>query len=57
MSYEFLFNTEVSTAACHLDRMEIYDKVMITYKIPHLGSGGHDNTRDCRVHEFSVKIK
>ena len=39
MSYEFLFDTEVSTAACHLDRMEISDKVLITYKIPHLGSG------------------
>jgi len=39
MSYEFLFDTEVLTAACHLDRMEISDKVLITYKIPHLGSG------------------
>ena len=35
----FCLILEVSTAACHLDRMEISDKVMITYKIPHLGSG------------------
>ena len=39
MSYAFLFDTEVSTAACHLDRMEISDKVLTTYKIPLLGSG------------------
>jgi len=46
-----LFDTEVLTAACHLDRMEISDKVLITYKIPHILSDRYNKTRDFRLIE------
>ena len=35
----FLFDTELLTAVCHLYRMEKFDKVLTTYKILLLGSG------------------
>ena len=37
------------TTASHIDRKERSDKVLISYKIPHIRSGWHDKTLDCRV--------
>jgi len=49
VSYEFLFDSEALAAACHLDLMEISDKVLISYKIPHLHPGWHDRNNECWV--------
>ena len=37
------------TATSHLDRMDRSDKVLISYKIPHLHPGWHDRNNECRV--------
>ena len=39
------------TAEWHLDRKERSDKVLLSYKIPHIRAGWYNNTRDCRVFE------
>jgi len=36
--------------ACHLDRRERSDKVLISYNIPHIRSGWHDKTHGSRVY-------
>jgi len=36
-------------ASWHFERRERFDKVLISYKNPHIRSGRHDKTLDCRV--------
>ena len=51
--YSWVMNSHMMlillTAACHLERREISDKLLIYYKIPHTRSGWHDKTHDCRI--------
>jgi len=36
------------TTTCHLDRMEIYGKILKKCNIPNIRSGCHNKTNDCR---------
>ena len=37
------------TKACHLDRRDRSDKVLLSCKIPHIHLGWHEKIRDCRI--------